>query len=97
MLNSWVGAVRFLARLNAQNSQSIEVAKVLGWMVNQKGKATDTQLNSWEGAVRFLPRHDAVNSQPVEIAKVLGWMRFDSNSSVDRMNDVTEDAYKMKN
>ena len=41
MLNSWEGAVRFLARLNAQKSEPIEIAKVLGWTVNQKNKATD--------------------------------------------------------
>ena len=41
MLNSWEGAVNFLGRLNGQNSQSIEIAKVLGWTVIQKNKATD--------------------------------------------------------
>ncbi|RLA02082.1 MAG: hypothetical protein DRQ42_01600 [Gammaproteobacteria bacterium] len=42
MLNSWEGAVRFLSRHDEKNSQSIEIAKVLGWTVTQKGKATDT-------------------------------------------------------
>ena len=41
MLNSWEGAVRFLARHDEQIPQSIEIAKVLGWTRSKKGKATD--------------------------------------------------------
>ena len=46
MLNTWEGAVRFLAHDNGQKLQAIEIARVLGWtrVIERPNRAPDTTI-----------------------------------------------------